>query len=176
MKDDHKDHKHKVQSKQKAKLSESVKTDRKHASEQKITELTADLQRVRADFENYRKRMDAEKLAALQNGEARAVKNLLPVIDTIERAIMYIPNDIAEHQWVQGVGGLIKQIDKAVAGMELKRIEAAQGTVFDPELHQAVQFEEDSVGETEVITEALQTGYTLKGKVLRPSLVKVAKQ
>ena len=68
--------------------------------EQQVGELTADLQRLRADFENYRKRVDSEKLSARQDGEVRAIMKLLPVIDTIERAVATIPADIADHQWV----------------------------------------------------------------------------
>lgn len=145
-------------------------------SEQRIEELTLDLQRTRADFENYRKRVEAEKKAATEMGETKAILKLLPVIDTIERAIVHIPQDIAEHQWVQGVAGLVKQLDKALSGMDLKRIQANQGDDFDPELHQAIQFDEDAAGEKEVIAEELQAGYTLKGSPIRHAMVKVTRK
>lgn len=141
-----------------------------------IAELTADLQRVRADFENYRKRVEVEKSQATERGEARAVLKLLPVVDTVERAIQHIPDDIIEHQWVQGVASLIKQLDKALVGMDLVRIDAKPGTTFDPELHQAVQFDEDAEGDTEVIQEELQAGYVLKGSPIRHAMVKVTRQ
>lgn len=142
----------------------------------KIDELLADLQRTRADFENYRKRSEIEKKQAQENGEARAVLKLLPVVDTIERAVVHIPSDIAEHQWVQGVAGLVKQLDKALSGMDLKRIPAAKGEQFNPDLHQAIQFDEDAEGETEVIEEELQAGYTLKGAPIRHAMVRVTKK
>lgn len=82
--------------------------------EQQIGELTQDLQRIRADFENYRKRVEQEKTAAQQTGETKAIMKLLPVIDTIERAVAAIPADIADHQWVQGVAGLVKQLETAL--------------------------------------------------------------
>lgn len=145
-------------------------------SEQRIEELTLDLQRTRADFENYRKRVEAEKKAATEMGETKAILKLLPVIDTIERAIVHIPQDIAEHQWVQGVAGLVKQLDKALSGMDLKRIQANQGDDFDPELHQAIQFDEEAAGEKEVIAEELQAGYTLKGSPIRHAMVKVTRK
>ncbi len=142
---------------------------------QQIEELTADLQRVRADFENYRKRVEVEKRQAAEHGEARTALKMLPVIDTIERAILHIPTDIADHQWVQGVAGLIKQLDKALADMGIARIDAKSGTVFNPELHQAVQMDEDASGEQEVIAEELQPGYTLRGAPIRHAMVKVTR-
>ena len=143
---------------------------------QQISELTQDLQRTRADFENYRKRVELEKHAAVEMGETRAILKLLPVIDTIERAVQHIPADIAEHQWVQGVAGLVKQLDKTLVSMQVDKIPASPGTPFDPELHQAVQFDEDAQGEHEVIAEELQSGYTLKGTPLRHAIVKVTKK
>ena len=77
--------------------------------QQKIVEITGDLQRTRADFENFRKRVDAEKKQSEERGEAKTALRLLPVIDTIERAVAHIPDDISSHQWVQGVAGLVKQ-------------------------------------------------------------------
>ena len=67
--------------------------------EQQIGELTLDLQRTRADFENYRKRVDAEKQAAQQTGETRAILKLLAVVDTIERAVANVPADLADNAW-----------------------------------------------------------------------------
>lgn len=144
--------------------------------EQQIAELTLDLQRTRADFENYRKRVELEKKAATEMGETKAILKLLPVIDTIERAIVHIPTDIAEHQWVQGVTGLVKQLDKALSGMNLKRIQANPGDEFNPDLHQAIQFDEEAVGDKEVIAEELQAGYTLNASPIRHAMVKVTRK
>lgn len=131
---------------------------------------------MRADFENYRKRVDSEKQAARESGEARAILKLLPVIDTIERAVAHIPTDIADHQWVKGVAGLVKQLEKSLGELNLQKIDASQGADFNPELHQAVQFDEESTGEKEVIAEELQPGYTLSGSPIRHAMVKVTRQ
>jgi molecular chaperone GrpE len=144
--------------------------------DQQIADLTLDLQRTRADFENYRKRVEGEKKAATEMGETKAVLKLLPVIDTIERAVLHIPEDIAEHQWVQGVAGLVKQLDKALVSMNLKRIQANPGDDFNPELHQAIQFDEDAEGEKEVVAEELQAGYVLKDNPIRHSMVRVTRK
>ena len=144
--------------------------------EQKVGELTLDLQRTRADFENYRKRVDGEKQDAGKRGEMRAVMKLLPVIDTIERAIEHIPAELADNAWAQGVAGLQKQLDKMMTELKLERIVSAPGTAFDPDYHQAVQFDESAEGEQEVIESELQPGYIYDGAPLRHAMVKVTKQ
>ena len=139
-------------------------------------ELTADLQRMRADFENYRKRVDTEKNAAREYGASSTIVKLLPVIDNIERAIAYIPDDLKDNQWAQGIAGLSKNLAKSLEAMNVTRIEAAPGTLFDPELHEAVQFDDSGDGDKEVIAEELQAGYRLGSKVIRHAMVKVARQ
>ncbi len=144
--------------------------------DQQLAELTLDLQRTRADFENYRKRVDAEKTAAREAGQASAVLKLLPVVDNIERAIAYTPDDIKDNAWVQSVTGLVKNLDKSLEGLNVQRIDATAGTDFNPDLHEAIQFDEDATGEKEVIAEQLQAGYLLNGHVIRHAMVKVTKQ
>lgn len=141
-----------------------------------VSELTADLQRTRADFENYRKRVDQDKQISRMSGEATAILKLLPVIDNIERAITHIPEGLREDIWVQGVAKLVKNLEKSLEGMDVKRIEATPGEPFDPDLHEAIQFNEDAEGEQEVIAEELQAGYTLHGQPIRHSMVKVTRQ
>ena len=144
--------------------------------EQQLGELTADLQRNRADFENYRKRAESEKLMARESGQASAILKLLPVIDNIERAIAYTPEELKDNSWVQSVAGLVKNLDKSLETLNLKRIDAAPGTPFNPDLHEAIQFDEEATGEHEVIAEEMQAGYTLNGHVIRHAMVKVTRQ
>ena len=151
-------------------------TKKTNEKDDKIQELTADLQRVRADFENFRKRVEVDKQQAEQRGSSKTALKLLPVIDTIERAIVHIPEDIVEHSWVQGVAGLIKQLDKALDGMDIKRIDASKGTQFNPELHQAIQMDEEAEGDKEVIAEELQAGYMFGNDVIRHAMVKVTRK
>lgn len=150
-------------------------TKKKDDYQTTIDELTADLQRTRADFENYRKRVESEKQSSREAGEASVIIKLLPVIDTIERATSHVPKDIVDHQWVKGVTGLIKQLDTTLSKLHLRRIEASEGTDFDPELHQAVQFDE-SDGDKEVVAEELQAGYLYKDAPIRHAMVKVTKK
>lgn len=151
--------------------------EKKHDEQaQHIAELTEDLQRTRADFENYRKRVEQEKSAARSSGQSAAILKLLPVIDNIERAITHAPEELQEHKWVQGIVGLTKQLDKSLEALNLQRIDAKPGTAFDPELHEAIQFDEDAEGEHEVVAEELQAGYMLNGQPVRPSMVKVTRK
>lgn len=153
-----------------------TKTTKPDPRDGQIVELTADLQRLRADFENYRKRIEAEKQSARTDGETRAIMKLLPVIDTIERAVAHIPSDIVEHPWAKGVAGLVKQLETTLAGLNLQRIDASANQPFNPELHQAVQFDDAAEGDNEVIAEELQPGYLLNGSPIRHSMVKVTRK
>ncbi|MBN9397706.1 nucleotide exchange factor GrpE [Candidatus Saccharibacteria bacterium 47-87] len=144
--------------------------------EQQLGELTLDLQRTRADFENYRKRVEGEKTAARESGQSSAILKLLPVIDNIERAITYMPDDLKDNTWAQSVVGLVKNLEKSLESLNLKRIDAKTGTEFNPEIHEAIQFDEDAAGEKEVIAEELQGGYTLNGRVIRHAMVKVTRK
>ena len=152
------------------------KTKKTEDLEQQLGELTLDLQRTRADFENYRKRVEAEKQSAHEMGQAKSVMKLLPVIDTIERAIINVPDELQDNAWVKGVAGLNKQLDKQLKEIGLEKIDAKPGTLFNPELHQAIQFDEEAEGDKEVIAEELRAGYTLNGAVIRDAMVKVTRQ
>lgn len=143
---------------------------------QQVDELTADLQRTRADFENYRKRVEAEKTAARDMGQASAILKLLPVIDTIERAVAHMPDSLKDDKWAQGITGVSKNLTRSLESLNLQRIKADVGDDFNPELHEAIQFDEDATGEKEVIAEELQPGYLLNGRPIRPAMVKVTRQ
>jgi molecular chaperone GrpE len=138
----------------------------------KVEELTADLQRLHADFENYRKRVEQDKAGIAELTKAATVMKLLPVVDTIERAIVHAPDDLADNKWVQGVAIMAKNLDKSLQELGLTRIEAAPGTPFDPNLHEAVLMEEGK-GDHEVIAEELRAGYKMGEHIVRPSMVKV---
>lgn len=153
-----------------------AKAKKNEEYEQKIGELTQDLQRVRADFENYRKQGEQQREMAKTSGRVSAIMQLLPVIDNIERALAHTPAELADNAWVQGVTSLIKNLEKSLADMNVTRIVADPGTRFDPELHNAIQFDEDAEGEHEVIAEELQTGYKLGDEVIRPSMVRVSRK
>ncbi len=152
-----------------------AKSKKQAELEQQIGELTLDLQRTRADFENYRKRVEADRAATYQHGQSAAVVKLLPMIDNIERAIAHIPPELADNKWAQGVASLVKNLEKSLEAMNVKRIAATPGTVFNPELHEAIQVDEDAEGDKEIVAEELQAGYIHAGVPIRHAMVKVTR-
>jgi molecular chaperone GrpE len=141
----------------------------------KIFDLVNDLQRERANFENYRRRVDEEKQAAKKHGEVTTAAKLLPVIDDIKRAIAHLPEELNDNAWAQGVTGLAKNLDKTLETIGITRISAEPGTPFNPDRHHAVQFDEAN-GEHEVVAEELQPGYMFDGEVMRPAMVRVTRE
>jgi molecular chaperone GrpE len=134
-----------------------------------IAELTADLQRLRADFENYRKNIDREKSLLMDATARRTLINFLPVLDDIERATAHAPAELADNTWVEGIIGLTKRLDTTLASLGVTKITATAGAKFDPNLHEAVT----SGDQGEKITAELRSGYLLNGEVIRPSMVNV---
>lgn len=152
-----------------------TKSKKQTELEQQIGELTQDLQRQRADFENYRKRVEVEKEQAKQTGKTQAVMKLLPVIDNIDRAVAHLPAELQGNAWADGVVKLSKHLDKMVGDLSLEKIAIIPGeTLFDPSLHEAIQMD-DAEGDTEVVAEELQTGWKLGDTVIRPAMVKVTR-
>jgi len=143
---------------------------------QRVAELTEDLQRTRADFENYRKRAELDKQMAREAGQASAILKLLPVIDNIERAVNYMPEELNENKWAQSVAGLAKNLESSLEGLKLRRIEATAGSAFNPDLHEAIMLDEAAEGENEIIAEELQAGYILNDHPIRHAMVKVTRQ
>lgn len=133
--------------------------------EAKIEELTNDLQRTRADFENFRRQTEAQKELYGKAVEEKTVKKILPLIDDFDRAVAAQPETMAP---------LAKTFAKTLSTLGIDKIDTAIGASFDPELHFATSVEGD--GDQEVIAETLQAGYYYQGDVIRPAFVKVTKK
>ena len=135
-----------------------------------LIEMTETLQRLQADFINFKARAEKERTEALKLGREMAVTELLPVFDNLERAFAHTPEELKEHQWVKGINGLEKQLLNVLSELGLQKIDTI-GRPFDPICMEAVSSEEGD-GE-EVVTEEVQSGYLLDGRVIRPAMVKV---
>ena len=133
-------------------------------------EYLAHLQRTQAEFDNYRKRMLRDQTAHLERATANLMEQLLPVLDSFELALGSGGTDVERlRKGVELVyGEFLGVLEKA----GLERIEA-HGKPFNPEEHEAVMHVESEDGEPGV-RDVVRTGYRLKGRVLRPAMVKVA--
>lgn len=138
---------------------------------QQIGELTAALQRERADATNARNRHEQQLAGAGQRAKVNVVGQLLPAIDNLERALKHAPEDLADHDYVKGVQSVAKQFDKVLADLGVSKIKTV-GEPFDPELHEAVMMEEGD-GDQEIVSEELQSGYKVGNDVIRHAMVKV---
>ncbi len=148
---------------------------KKHADvqllEQQIAQLTEALQRERADAMNLRRRSEEERLKLGSYYKSSVVSELLPVIDNFERALKHVPQDLATHEYIKGVQGVVKQFEQALAKLGVERIKTV-GEPFDPNLHEAVSHDEGDTGQ-EVVSEELQAGYILGDEVIRHAMVRV---
>lgn len=141
--------------------------------EQHIGELTADLQRVQADFVNYKRREAENDELRRAQAKAEVIKGLLPFIDNIDRALNHAPADLEGHDFVKGVGSVAKQLTEFLSGLGVQKI-ATVGEEFNAEFMNAVAMEEGD-GDKEIVVEELQSGYTIGDVVIRHAMVKVKK-
>ncbi len=130
------------------------------------------LQRLQADFDNYRRRNASVVADSLDEGARNLIKSLLPVLDNLDRALDNVPED-EKTAWVEGIQLVSKQLYETLQKAGLEEIQA-EGQ-FDPELHDAVMQEEDEEKESGEITAVFQKGYKVKNRIIRHSMVKVAK-
>ncbi len=130
-------------------------------------------QRAAADMANMRRRNEVERQEYMKQANAALIEQLLPVLDSFDRALDSVPAELREQSWVDGILRVERQLRAALERAGLSAIEA-QGKPFDPNEHEALMQEESEQPEDTVIAE-LQRGYKLHDRVLRPAMVKVAK-
>jgi len=137
-------------------------------------ELLKTLIRRQADFENYRKRLERERHQAGDRGVARLTEQMLPILDTFERALA-AHDDPAYEEYRKGFELIYRQLWDALSREGLERIEA-EGKKFDPHVHHAIEGVESEEHEDGTVLAVLLPGYALHGRVLRPATVRVAVQ
>ncbi|MCL2140402.1 MAG: nucleotide exchange factor GrpE [Dehalococcoidia bacterium] len=126
-------------------------------------------QRGQADFVNFKKRLEQDKIDYIKFANADLMLKILPVLDDFERAAEHMPAKMASDPWVDGVSGIARKLETTLEGLGLSRINA-QGEVFDPCVHEAVGNVSGPDGQ---VIKELQKGYKLNERVLRPSKVMV---
>lgn len=166
--------------------SESVETDVEKATpeskaaadrEAKLQELADEYQdkykRLLAEFENARAREAKEASRMYDVGAKAVLEKLLPIVDNFERAIQTIPEEDKERAFEQGVDKIYKQMMTVLEEIGVQPMNA-EGTEFNPDMHNAVMHVEDEAFGENVVAEEMQKGYMYKDSVLRYSMVKVA--
>ncbi len=132
-----------------------------------MQEAIEDAQRIQAEFNNYRKRNASIRSDSFDDGVRETIKSLLPVLDNFERAML----NAEDTPFVAGIAQIQKQLIDCLNKSGLEQIET--DVPFDPNLHEAVMRDEDGEAESGTITAVLQTGYRVKGRIIRHTMVRV---
>jgi molecular chaperone GrpE len=133
-------------------------------------ELQDRMLRLRAEFDNARRRFERERADFRQYAAMEAVREILPVLDDFDRALKH---ETADREYARGVELIYQRMTESLKKLGLEPIET-EGQSFDPNIHEAMQREHTEDAEDQAILGELQKGYTFKGKLLRPAWVKVA--
>jgi molecular chaperone GrpE len=130
-------------------------------------------QRARAEFANYRRRIEAEREEIRCRSNEALLLKLLPIVDDFERAFQVLPTELADHPWMDGVRMILNKLHALLESENVTPVSAV-GQMFDPRWHEAMMQEETTEHPDGTILEELRKGYRLGDRVLRPALVKVA--
>ncbi len=141
------------------------------AERARSAELLDSWQRARAEFLNYKRRVEQEKQRDAQMAGLIVIAKVLPVLDDFDLALANVPKDADAEAWLNGVALVAHKLRGVLESEGVQPI-AAAGQKFDPALHEAVMVEGDG---GDVVLAELRRGYTLHGNVIRPALVKVGK-
>jgi molecular chaperone GrpE len=128
-------------------------------------------QRSVADFQNYRKRVEAERTEMYQSATGNIIKRYLPVLDDMERALQARPEGLA---WADGIELIYRKLQSILESEGIKRIEA-EGQMFDPNFHEAIGEEHADGAKSGQVIAVVRNGYMLGDKVIRPAMVRVAR-
>jgi molecular chaperone GrpE len=131
-------------------------------------------QRARADFANYKKRVERELQDSYQNASVDLLTRMFPILSDFERAMSNLPPELQDHTWLEGVTLIQKKFQKLLEDNGIVEI-APTGQPFDPSLHEAVGTDEDTAVQSGYVTATLQKGYRVGERVLRPAVVRVAR-
>ena len=164
------ENKEKAETEKKYSDKEKLK-DNRAIDKEKIEELTDTLQRLQAEFENYKKRVDKEKSEFVKYAKAELIQRLLPTLDTFEIALKSTKDN---EKFVKGMEMVYAQFVSTLQSEGLKPIEVV-GKKFDPYLHE-VMLKERSDKDEGIVLEELQKGYMLNDRVLRHSKVKISEK
>jgi molecular chaperone GrpE len=143
-------------------------------SEAKANEYLDGWQRARAEFANYKKRVDREQAQVYQAAAGTIIKRYLEILDDLERALKSRPADGEGAAWAEGIDLIYRKLQALLEAEGVQPMEA-NSQFFDPNLHEAISHEAAPELESGQIIEVVKQGYMLGDRVLRPAWVRVAK-
>ncbi len=132
-------------------------------------------QRERADFSNYKKRIDRDQESAKNGYKADVLKKFIPVLSDLELAYQHRPEEGEAAAWAAGIELIIRKFNSVLENDGLKKIDVKAGDKLDPNIHMAVSYEDNDEFGSEEIIEVLKNGYRMGDKVIEPAIVRVAK-
>jgi molecular chaperone GrpE len=132
------------------------------------------LQRERAAFLNYKRRVEQDREEASYKATANVLKKLLGVVDDFDRAVAHLPEEAKKVPWVEGILAIHRKLNSVLESEGVEKIEA-QDKPFDPNLHEAVAFDDTGDGHEDTVAEVYANGYKVRDRVLRPAMVKVSR-
>jgi molecular chaperone GrpE len=138
-----------------------------------VEEFKIALQRERADFVNYKKRVEREKSEMGAAFTAKTLTNVLPIIDDFDRAMQATPDDVKRNDWMTGFALIHKKFQDMLQNLGVEQINPV-GQPFDPNFHDAIGSDDSDEYESGSVIEVLQKGYVMDGKCIRPAIVRVA--
>lgn len=131
--------------------------------------------RTRADFDNYKKRIERDSARTYQDALASSIKTFLVVADDLERALKDKPKSSDAASWVSGIELIYQKLLNQVKNQGVERIDVNPGDVFDPNFHEAITQEEHPEFSEGQIIDIVQPGYRISDRVIRPAMVRVAR-
>ena len=131
-------------------------------------------QRERADFDNYRKRIQRNQEQEKENLHIEIIKEYLVIHDDLELALKNVPQNLEGQEWVMGIALILQKMNKILEDKGIQPIEGENG-IFNAQEHEAISHEENADYESDHIIEVVKKGYRIGERVIRPALVRVAK-
>ena len=142
-------------------------------AERERDQFRAMAQRAQADLVNYRRRAEDERETLRRNITSGLLMDMLELVDDFDRALDYLPDDVAPPQWLEGLRIARRGLDRRLERQGVSRIESA-GRQFDPNVHEAIQSVPTDDHPEGAITSVVREGYMLNDRLLRPAQVVVA--
>lgn len=151
------------------------------ALEEQISQLQKELEdtkdswlRSRADFDNYKKRVQRDAQRTHQDAMANVLKIFLSASDDLERALKNRPEDASVDGWVGGIELILQKLNNQMKNQGVERLDVNPGDEFDPNIHEAITQEPNPDFEEGQIIEVIQPGYKIADRIIRPAMVRVA--